>query len=40
VPDSCTHGTSQQRVAWFKKGYDSGRMEDGDTFEARDLSLP
>jgi predicted metalloprotease len=40
VPDSFTHGTSQQRVAWFKKGYDSGRMEDGNTFEARDLSRP
>jgi predicted metalloprotease len=40
VPDSFTHGTSQQRVAWFKKGYESGRMEDGDTFEAKDLARP
>jgi predicted metalloprotease len=33
VPDSFTHGTSQQRVRWFMKGYRSGRMEDGDTFD-------
>ena len=40
VPDSFTHGTSEQRVAWFKKGFDSGRLEDGDTFAARDLAKP
>ena len=40
VPDSFTHGTSEQRVAWFKKGFDSGRLEDGDTFAARDLARP
>ena len=40
VPDSFTHGTSQLRVAWFKKGYDSGDMEAGNTFEAWELSRP
>lgn len=34
VPESFTHGTSAQRVRWFKKGWDSGRMADGDTFAA------
>ncbi|MEN5232169.1 KPN_02809 family neutral zinc metallopeptidase [Sphingobacterium faecium] len=33
VPDSFTHGTSAQRRAWFKKGYDSGDMTTGNTFE-------
>ncbi len=32
VPHSFTHGTSTQRMRWFKKGLDSGRLEDGDTF--------
>lgn len=32
VPHSFTHGTSEQRMRWFKKGLQSGRMEDGDTF--------
>jgi len=32
VPDSFTHGTSAQRVRWFRKGFESGRIEDGDTF--------
>ncbi len=32
VPHSFTHGTSAQRMRWFKKGLDSGRMDDGDTF--------
>lgn len=32
VPDAFTHGTSEQRMEWFKKGYRSGRIEDGDTF--------
>ncbi len=34
VPDSFTHGTSAQRVRWFKRGFDSGRLEDCDTFSA------
>jgi predicted metalloprotease len=32
VPDSFTHGTSAQRVRWFKLGYESGDPERGDTF--------
>jgi hypothetical protein len=32
VPHTFTHGTSEQRVRWFRKGYESGRLEDGDTF--------
>ncbi len=37
VPDSFTHGTSEQRMKWFKKGYESGDMKQGDTFNASDL---
>jgi predicted metalloprotease len=32
VPESFTHGTSKQRVYWFKKGFDTGDMNQGDTF--------
>ncbi len=32
VPDSFTHGTSEQRARWFMKGYRTGKLEDGDTF--------
>jgi hypothetical protein len=32
VPDSFTHGTSAQRMKWFKKGFASGNVNDGDTF--------
>jgi len=32
VPESFTHGTSKQRMYWFKKGFDSGDMNQGDTF--------
>lgn len=32
VPDSFTHGTSQQRYSWFKKGFDSGNPGQCDTF--------
>jgi predicted metalloprotease len=31
-PDSFTHGSSQQRVQWFRRGFDSGRIGDCDTF--------
>jgi len=34
VPDSFTHGTSAQRVKWFTVGFESGRLEDCDTFGA------
>lgn len=37
TPDSFTHGTSQQRMYWFKKGYQTGDLSQGDTFSARDL---
>jgi len=32
VPHAFTHGTSEQRMRWFNKGLQSGRIEDGDTF--------
>ncbi|HCY83057.1 MAG TPA: metalloprotease, partial [Xanthomarina gelatinilytica] len=32
VPDSFTHGTSQQRMEWFMKGYHTGDIRLGDTF--------
>ncbi|WP_212004347.1 neutral zinc metallopeptidase [Chitinophaga sp. HK235] len=31
VPDAFTHGTSEQRMYWFKKGYDTGELSQGDT---------
>ena len=34
VPDSFTHGTSEQRVKWFGKGFKSGDIKQGDTFKA------
>jgi predicted metalloprotease len=34
VPDSFTHGTSAQRVRWFRRGYDSGKIDSCDTFNA------
>ena len=37
VPDSFTHGSSEQRVRWFRKGYETGDFRQGDTFSARDL---
>lgn len=37
VPDSFTHGTSEQRMRWFMKGYTSGNVNDGDTFSANPL---
>ncbi len=32
VPESFTHGTSQQRIFWFRKGFQTGDMRQGDTF--------
>ena len=37
VPESFTHGSSAQRVRWFRRGFDSGSPGDCDTFAARDL---
>jgi uncharacterized protein len=37
VPDSFTHGSSEQRVRWFRRGYDTGDLSQGDTFNAPDL---
>ena len=33
VPDSFTHGTSEQRMYWFKKGFKSGDIKQGNTFD-------
>jgi uncharacterized protein len=32
VPDSFTHGTSEQRIRWFRRGFDTGDFSKGDTF--------
>lgn len=37
VPDAFTHGTSAQRMYWFKKGFDSGDINQGDTFSDPNL---
>jgi uncharacterized protein len=34
VPDSFTHGTSEQRARWFRRGYETGDPNQGDTFNA------
>ena len=33
VPDAFTHGTSEQRMFWFKKGYQTGKLQEGNTFK-------
>ena len=38
VPDAFTHGTSAQRVYWFKKGFETGDMKQGDTFNDPSLN--
>lgn len=38
VPESFTHGTSAQRMYWFKKGYETGDINQGNTFETNDLN--
>lgn len=38
-PHAFTHGTSEQRMRWFNRGLESGRLEDGDTFEMPYSSL-
>ncbi len=37
VPDSFTHGSSAQRIRWFKTGFETGSMKACDTFAAREL---
>jgi hypothetical protein len=37
VLDAFTHGTSEQRMFWFKKGFQTGDLQQGDTFSAREL---
>ena len=37
VPDAFTHGSSEQRVRWFTRGYESGKLEVCDTFNADEL---
>lgn len=37
IPDSFTHGTSQQRMRWFKRGFQYGDLSHGDTFNTNDL---
>jgi hypothetical protein len=37
VPDSFTHGTSEQRKQWFYKGFRSGDLRGGDTFNAANM---
>ena len=37
VPDAFTHGTSAQRMRWFKKGLETGDINQGDTFSAQSL---
>jgi uncharacterized protein len=39
VPDSFTHGTSQQRVRWFRRGFETGDVKQGDTFNVPDGQL-
>ncbi len=36
VPETFTHGTSAQRVAWFRRGLDSGSVKQCNTFDAKD----
>ena len=37
VPESFTHGSSEQRVRWFKRGLETGQTQACDTFNAKDL---
>ena len=37
VPDAFTHGTSEQRMKWFIKGFKSGKILEGNTFQTSDL---
>jgi len=37
VPDSFTHGSSEQRIRWFRRGFETGDIRQGDTFNSRTL---
>ena len=37
MPDAFTHGTSAQRMYWFKKGFETGDIRQGNTFEGVDM---
>jgi hypothetical protein len=37
VPDSFTHGSSEQRIRWFRRGFETGDIRQGDTFESGSL---
>jgi len=37
VPDSFTHGSSEQRARWFRRGFETGDVRMGDTFNSREL---
>lgn len=37
VPDSFTHGSSEQRIRWFRRGLETGDIRQGDTFSSRSL---
>jgi predicted metalloprotease len=39
VPDSFTHGTSAQRIRWFRRGFETGDFSKGDTFRVSDEQL-
>lgn len=39
MPDAFTHGTSAQRMYWFKKGYETGDITQGDTFNDASLAM-
>jgi predicted metalloprotease len=39
VPDSFTHGTSAQRIRWFRLGFETGDFSRGDTFAVNDQEL-
>ncbi len=37
VPDKFTHGTSEQRMTWFERGFEYGDLENGDTFNVQNI---
>ena len=39
VPDRFTHGTSEQRMRWFMKGFEEGDLDQWDTFSLREKEL-